>query len=210
MSVSLLWIGHASFVITSGATVVYIDPWKLHEAKHDAAVVLVSHSHFDHFSQEDIAKAKGPKTEIFGPHDVIVQEGKGRELKPGETAEAAGVKITAVPAYNPKKDFHPRSKNWLGFVIEIGGKRIYYAGDTDATPEMKALKKIDLALVPVGGTYTMDAAAAAAAVDQFAPARALGYHCGDVVGKLEDAARFAKLAKTRVSVLKPGEVLKLD
>jgi L-ascorbate metabolism protein UlaG (beta-lactamase superfamily) len=210
MAPQLQWFGHASFRISDGNTVIYIDPWKLKTASHDASLVLVSHSHYDHYSAGDIAKVSGMTTKLIAAADVISEQGKGQVLKPGETIDAAGVKITGVPAYNPAKQFHPKSKNWLGFVIEIAGKRVYYAGDTDLTPEMKALKNIDLALLPVGGTFTMNAAEAADATKQFKPRQAVPYHWGDIVGDQSDADTFKKEAACPVKVLKPGESVTID
>jgi L-ascorbate metabolism protein UlaG (beta-lactamase superfamily) len=210
MSVQLQWFGHASFRISSGSDVIYIDPWKLKETPHDATVVLVSHSHYDHYSAGDIAKVSGMTTKLVAAGDVIQKQGKGQALKPGQSVDINGIKITGVPAYNPAKQFHPRSNNWLGFVIEIAGKRIYYAGDTDATDEMKALKNIDLALLPVGGTYTMNADEAADATKQFKPKQAIPYHWGDIVGSQADADNFKKLAGCKVTVLKNGESITVD
>ncbi len=132
MPVQLQWFGHASFKISSGSDVIYIDPWKLKNAPHDATIVLVSHSHYDHYSAEDIAKVSGTTTKFIAAADVVQKQGKGQTLKPGQSIDINGIKITGVPAYNITKQFHPKSNNWLGFVIEIAGKRIYYAGDTDA------------------------------------------------------------------------------
>jgi L-ascorbate metabolism protein UlaG (beta-lactamase superfamily) len=205
MSVKLQWLGHASFRISDGNAVVYIDPWKLKDAAHDATLVLVSHSHSDHYSADDINKVSAPATKLIAAGDVIQKQGKGEVLKPGQSVEVGTVKLTGVPAYNLAKQFHPKANNWLGFVIEIAGKRIYYAGDTDQTPEMKALKNIDLALLPVGGTYTMDAADAAEATKTFKPKRAIPYHYGDIIGSQFDADIFKKEAACPVTVLKPGE-----
>lgn len=210
MTVKLQWFGHASFKITDANAVIYIDPWKLKEAKHDATIVLVSHSHYDHYSSPDIAKVSDSNTRLIAAGDVIAAQGAGEGLKPGQTLTAGSIKITGVPAYNPAKKFHPRANNWLGFVIEIDGKHIYYAGDTDETPEMDALKNIDLALLPAGGTYTMDADEAAEATKQFKPKRAIPYHWGDIVGSKSDADEFAKKAGCPVTVLKPGDITPVE
>ena len=97
----------------------------------------------------------------------------------------------------------------MGFVIEIGSKRLYYAGDTDLTEEMKTLQNIDVALLPVGGTYTMDAAQAAEAVTHFKPKMAIPYHWGDIVGGRSDAEQFAKSAKCETKILTSGETINL-
>jgi L-ascorbate metabolism protein UlaG (beta-lactamase superfamily) len=210
MAVKLQWLGHAGFRISDGNSVIYIDPWKLKTAPHDATLVLVSHSHFDHYSADDLAKVSAPQTKLIAAADVVGEAGKGQALKPGQTLEAGQVKVTGVAAYNPAKKFHPKANNWLGFVIEVGGKRIYYAGDTDITDEMKSLKNIDLALLPVGGTYTMNAAEAAEAVKLFKPKRAIPCHWGDVAGSKADADQFAKLAACEVKVLSPGESITVE
>jgi L-ascorbate metabolism protein UlaG (beta-lactamase superfamily) len=209
MAATVKWLGHASFRIAGDGEVVYIDPWKLSEAPHDATVVLVSHSHYDHYSAEDIAKVSGAGTKAIGPSDVIAQEGKGQSIEPGETVTIGGVKVTGVASYNPAKQFHPKANNWLGFIIEIGPNRIYYAGDTDMTGEMKALGDIDVALLPVGGTYTMNADEAAAAAECIRPARAIPYHWGDIVGGADDAEQFRRTAGCEVIVLKPGQSAEL-
>jgi L-ascorbate metabolism protein UlaG (beta-lactamase superfamily) len=209
MAVTIQWLGHASFKIKGNGEVVYIDPWKLGEASHDATMVLVSHSHYDHYSAQDVAKVSGPESSVLGPGDVIAEAGKGQAIKPGETVTAGEVRITGVASYNPAKQFHPKANNWLGFVIEIGAKRIYYAGDTDVTDEMNQLGDIDVALLPVGGTYTMNAEEAAAAAERIKPAQAIPYHWGDIVGGANDADQFAEKASCEVIVLKPGQSMDL-
>jgi len=205
MGLTLKWLGHASFRISDEDTVVYIDPWKLKDARHDADLVLVSHSHHDHYSPEDINSVSGPDTKFVGSNDVVLEEGVGQAIMPGLTLEFDGVRVQGVPAYNLSKQFHPKSNQWVGFIIDIGGKRIYYAGDTDVIDEMKALKDIDVALLPVGGTYTMNAAEAAEAVGHIKPKLAVPYHWGDIVGSESDAQSFAEKAGCEVKVLKAGE-----
>jgi len=210
MGITLKWLGHASFKISHGDTVIYIDPWKLKESSHDATLVLVSHSHHDHYSAEDIAKASGPETKLIASADVIAQQGKGQTITPGLRIELDGVSVAGVRAYNPNKQFHPREKNWLGFAVEVGSKQIYYAGDTDVTNEMRSLKNIDVALLPVGGTYTMNAEEAAEAAKYIKPRLAIPYHWGDIVGSRNDAEQFAQKAECKVTVMAPGETLDVE
>ncbi len=204
MSLEIAWINHASFRL-AGASVVYIDPWKIPDSPRDGDVVFVSHSHYDHCSGEDIAKVLAEGGDIVGSLDAIEQIGRGKALSPGEKVQIGGVTISAVPAYNVGKDFHPKANNWLGAIIEMDGKIIYYAGDTDQIEEMSGLSGIDLALLPVGGTYTLDAAEAAEAVRTIGPAAAIPYHFGDIVGSSADAEKFAAAAPCKVHVLAPGE-----
>jgi len=210
MSVTINWIHHASFRITGAGRVIYIDPWKLPGAPGDADIVLVSHDHFDHCSIEDIEKVSGAQTVLVAPVDVVSKLGFGQIIAPGEELRIDETTIQAVSAYNISKDFHPKANGWIGAVIGLDGKRIYYAGDTDLTDEMTALTSIDLALMPVGGTYTLDAAEAARACDEISPEAALPYHWGDIVGSLGDAELFADSATCKAHVLQPGGSLELQ
>ena len=210
MSISIRWFGHASFKISSEEKVIYIDPWKLKESPHDGLVVLVSHSHYDHYSAGDIEKVSGPETKLIAPADVINKHGQGQVITPGETVELNGIKVTGVASYNPTKQFHPKSNNWVGFIIEVDSKRIYYAGDTDLIEEMKALQDIDIALLPVGGTYTMNPEGAAEATASIKPKQAIPYHWGDIVGRRKEAERFAKTAQCKVTVMVPGETVNIE
>lgn len=209
MCITLQWLGHASFRIYYEDTVIYIDPWKIKDSPHDATLVLVSHSHYDHYSPDDVAKVSGPETKLLASVDVIANEKKGEAVKPGLMIELKGVRVTGVAAYNPDKQFHPKENNWIGFTIEIGSKLIYYAGDTDLTEYMKALKDIDIAILPVGGTYTMNAEQAVEAIGHIEPKLAIPYHWGDIVGSLNDADKFAEMADCRVIVLTVGEKVTL-
>ncbi|MHC4498552.1 MAG: MBL fold metallo-hydrolase [Planctomycetota bacterium] len=210
MGVTLKWLGHASFKISGDDAVIYIDPWKLSEAGHDATLVLVSHSHGDHYSADDVAKVSGPDTKIIAPGDVIEKAGKGEVIEAGQTIESGGVSISGVASYNPNKRFHPRANKWVGFVIKVGALRIYYAGDTDLTDEMKALKDIDVALLPAGGKYTMNAEEAVEALGHIKPKEAIPYHWGDIVGSEADARQFAEKAECKVTVLQPGETVSFE
>lgn len=210
MGITIQWLGHASFRICHQANVIYIDPWKLKDTPHDATLVLVSHNHYDHYSPQDIAKVSGPNTKLVAPPDVIAKQKGGEAITNGLTVELESARLVGVAAYNPDKQFHPKANNWVGFVIELGSKRLYYAGDTDLTPEMKALKGIDVALLPVGGTYTMNATEAAEAVKSIKPKSAIPYHWGDIVGGRADAEEFAKAAECDTKILTPGQTIGLE
>ena len=210
MGTTLQWLGHASFKICHEDQVIYIDPWKIKDAAHDATLVLVSHSHYDHYSPEDITKVSGPDTKLIASPDVTSQEKAGEPIVPGLTIQLEGIVTQGVAAYNPQKQFHPKEKNWTGFIIQLDSKRIYYAGDTDLTEEMKALDDIDVALLPVGGTYTMNAEDAAEATRHIKPKMSIPYHWGDIVGEQNDAEEFAKMAPSEVKILMPGQTINLE
>ena len=208
MPLQIRWIGHASFRLATEDVVLYVDPWKLPSARPDANLVFVSHGHFDHWSADDVAAVSQDTTTVVGPPDVVESLPGGRVLRPGERVESTGACIEAVPAYNIDKDFHPKANNWLGAVIALGGTRVYYAGDTDRIPEMDALSEVDVALLPVGGTYTMNAAQAAEACQAIGARIALPYHWGDIVGTEADAQAFVDAtADCDSRLIRPGEVI---
>jgi L-ascorbate metabolism protein UlaG (beta-lactamase superfamily) len=210
MSTTIQWLGHASFKICHNDEVIYIDPWKIKNTAHDATVVLVSHSHYDHYSSDDIAKVSSANTKLIAPADVIARQGTGEQILPGSTKDLNGVAVQGIAAYNPGKQFHPKSNQWLGFIIQVDSIRIYYAGDTDLTEEMKAIDDISVALLPVGGTYTMNAAEAAEATEYINPKMTIPYHWGDIVGGRKDAEEFAKTASCDVKILSPGQTIELE
>jgi L-ascorbate metabolism protein UlaG (beta-lactamase superfamily) len=205
--VHIQWLEHASVKIWTDDVVVYVDPRNLGAAPHDATVVLVTHTHSDHFSSADIARVWSDDTVLVGPPDVISSYGSGRTLAPDQTLELAGMSVTGVPAYNLDKPNHPRASNWLGYIVQIGTKRIYCAGDTDLTEEMKALQAIDVAILPAGGTYSMDAQQAAEATAYMKPQLAIPYHWGDFIGTQRDAEAFARFAACEVKIMARNEIL---
>lgn len=204
-SVKITWLGHASFRITDGTSTLYIDPYVLDDGAPDADFILITHSHFDHCSEENVKKLQGNATRIIAPLDCVTKfTGKTNSVKAGESFSYAeeGVRITAMHAYNankfrsPDNPFHPKGFG-VGFVIEIGGKRIYHAGDTDVIDEMNVLNgTIDLALLPAGGTYTMTMAEAAEAAAIIRPKFVVPMHYNSdkygVTGLEKDIAPLAK------------------
>lgn len=194
------WLGHASFRI-EGSKVVYIDPWEIKPGP-KADIILVTHDHYDHCSPDDVAKITKADTTIVATSDCARKlKGNVKSLKPGESVDIAGVKIEAVPAYNINKQFHPKSNNWVGYVVTLDGERVYHTGDTDVIPEMREIKA-DVVLLPVGGTYTMTAGEAVKVCDWIKPKKAIPMHWGKIVGSEKDAEVFKKSAKCPVDVLK--------
>jgi len=208
--VYIQWLGHSTVKVWTEDGILYVDPERVPEALHDATLVCVTHTHGDHYSPSDIAKVSNAQTQFVGPPDVIQQYGSGQTIAPGQAIEFDFVHVIAVPAYNINKPNHPKSNNWVGFILELGGKRIYVAGDTDLIEEMKSLGEIDVAILPAGGTYTMDAVEAAEATQYIKPKLAIPYHWGQSVGTLADAHRFAELARCAAKVLAVGETIASD
>jgi L-ascorbate metabolism protein UlaG (beta-lactamase superfamily) len=201
------WLGHDSFRL-DGSSTVYIDPWKLGAGAVPADLILITHDHYDHFSPDDIAGLSTPRTTLIGPASVTAKvDGVAAvTLCAGETATVGGVTVAAVAAYNidkfrqPGEVFHPRTAGGLGYIVELDGRRIYHAGDTDAIPEMRDVR-CDVALLPVSGTYVMTAEEAAEACRMISAAAVVPMHFGDIVGTAADAARFEGLCGTPVTVL---------
>ena len=194
------WLGHASFRIDAEKTI-YIDPWKLAKGARKADLILITHDHYDHCSPEDVAKiAKDDTVVVTIAAAAPKLKGDVRIVKPGDSLTVAGIPIEAVPAYNVGKQFHPKEAGHVGFIVTVGGQRIYHAGDTDVIPEMDDIQA-DIALLPVGGTYTMTAEEAAQAANKIKPKVAVPMHYGTIVGSIEDAHRFRDLCQVEVSIL---------
>ena len=188
------------------AGVIYIDPYEIEGNPGDASIILITHDHYDHFSPKDIVKIANEDTILVVPEKMEnkAQEaagsvGKIETVIPGVFREAGGLEFETVPAYNTLKPFHTKSAGWVGYILRVNGKRIYIAGDTDLTKEARGVK-CDIALVPVGGTYTMDAKKAAELVNELRPEIAIPVHYGSVAGSPADADRFAEMVKEPVRV----------
>lgn len=200
--IKVFWLGHAGFKIKN-SKIIYIDPYNI-KPDEPADLILITHEHFDHFSRKDIKN-------ILGSHSVAVcpdfcklefSELGVKDIltvKPGKKYFIGDIEIEAVPAYNINKfrasgiPYHPKTEEKVGYVVVIGGVKIYHAGDTDFIPEMKNLKDIDIALLPVSGTYVMTAEEAAEAVRTIKPKIAIPMHIKSIVGTEKDAYRFKEL-----------------
>ncbi|HHV43304.1 MAG TPA: MBL fold metallo-hydrolase [Firmicutes bacterium] len=185
-------IKHAGVQILWENLVIYIDPWEMPESVKDKAdLVLVTHPHYDHLSPEDIERIKGEDTVVIGPAGTAEEVAGAKEVAPGDKIEVKGIQVEAVPAYNNNKSFHEKKNNWVGYILRLGETRVYHAGDTDFIPEMADLE-VDIALLPVGGTYTMNVEQAVQAAEAINPKVAIPMHYGDLVGNEEDGKEFAR------------------
>ena len=192
------WLGHAAFKITNGKTI-YIDPYQVKNGA-KADMILVTHDHYDHLSPEDIAKIAKPDTVFIASKGAVSKlSGDVRVMSAGDKIKVDEIEIEAVPSYNVSKPFHPKFSGNLGFILTVEGIRIYHTGDTDLIPEMKDMKT-DIALLPCGGTYTMDAKAAAQAARTIKPKIAIPMHWGAIIGSKSDAEEFKKLCGEEIEV----------
>lgn len=191
-----------SCVRIAGDKIIYTDPLNITGEPKDADIILITHTHGDHFSMQDIKKIAKDTTKIFVTADgeeALKKEGFNNvvSVEPSKEYVAEGINISTVPAYNTNKEFHKKDSNWVGYIITLNGTLYYFAGDTDIIPEMKDIKA-DVAFLPVGGTYTMDAKEAAQAANTIRPLVAVPYHFADVVGTVEDANTFISLLDTSI------------
>ena len=198
-----LWYKQSGFRFTmSDGRMLYIDPWDIPKGEPKADFIFISHAHPDHFDPAAIANLKHPKTLIIAPEDVAAEIETAIGIKPGVEKNIEGIEFSTVPAYNLNKPFHPKKNNWVGYILNLEGRYWYHAGDTDHIPEMDKIRA-HTALLPIGGTYTMDAQEAAEAANTFKPGTAIPMHYGFVVGTSKDAQNFKKLCTVPVALLTP-------
>ena len=184
----------------------YFDPYKIEKNYNDADIIFITHDHYDHYSEEDIDKVVKNDTVIVASEDLLTKLlSKGFEkekivlVKPNESYCVKNINFKTVPAYNTNKQFHPKKNNWVGYLVEIEEVIYYIAGDTDITEENKNIK-CDVALIPIGGTFTMDYREAAELINKIQPKIAVPTHYGSIVGTKQDVTKFAKLVSNEIDV----------
>ena len=208
---ALEWLGHSGFRIRIGRSIVYIDPYRVADDAPIADLILITHGHYDHFSPQDVERLSGDRTWLVGPAAVAERvSGQVHSIAPGELLEdelVRGVHVAAVAAYNTSKldddgrPFHPREAGCVGFDVNVRGERLYHAGDTDVIPEMDSVVGVDVALLPVSGTYVMTAREAAEAARRIQPRVAVPMHWGEHIGSRADAEAFADRAPVPVEIM---------
>jgi L-ascorbate metabolism protein UlaG (beta-lactamase superfamily) len=214
MGISVKWLGHASFEIKADDKIIYTDPYA-GEYKDKADVILVSHSHPDHCDTSKVKQIRKDATSVIAPTDCTSKIGGNvKTLKPGQKVSIGNITVEAVEAYNYKRfrslgnPFHPKGFG-VGYLLTVGGKTIYFAGDADFIPEMKNLKNIYLALLPSGGTYTMDNPEATEAALAIKPQYVIPMHRRDT-NPNEFKKEVEAKSKIKVVLLKPGEQFELE
>jgi len=204
--IEIKWLGHAGVFIQCSKTI-YIDPYNIKEQSEKADLILLTHSHYDHCSVEDLGKIVKDGTRIIATADCqskIVRFStpiKMEIVEPGQEVDLGEIKVSVLPAYNTDKPFHPKEEHWVGYLVKLNDVLIYHSGDSDKISEMKKLtgynqkNRTFIAFLPVGGRFTMCAEEAAEAAKTINPTLAIPMHYGSIAGTLEDAEEFVELCK---------------
>ena len=204
--INLRWLGNAGFLIENSSAI-YIDPYNVKEGLPKADIIFLTHSHHDHCSVEDIHKLIKPGTKIVMTADCQSKIMRFEDpikieiIEPDDEFEISGLKVSCIPSYNVDKSFHPKHEHWVGYIIRFGNVLLYHAGDTDFIPEMQKLTGYKqeegkfIALLPIGGRFTMNAEEAHEAAKLIKPDLAIPMHYGSVAGSEEDAREFKELCE---------------
>ena len=181
--------------------VIYFDPFEIENEAHDADIIYITHDHYDHFSIDDIRKIEKEDTvyvipecmyNLLGGENVVV-------VKAGDKTTIEGYETEVIPSYNVNKQFHTKEKNYVGYIVTIDNQRVYVAGDCDANEDNLKIS-CDIALIPIGGKYTMDYAQAADFINHIKPKIAIPTHYGSIIGEKEDGKKFAELVEKEIRV----------
>ena len=206
MDISGIFVNTQNSIRIDCGKIIYVDPLDIRQESHDADYIFITHDHYDHFSPEDINKVLKQETQFVVPlkMDIRVRKntpvGRNLAVAAGQSYETEDFTFETVPAYNLIKPFHKKSAGWVGYILNIDDTRIYIAGDTDATKEAQNVK-CDIAMVPIGGTYTMNHKEAAALINKIKPKYVIPTHYGSLVGDKLDGERFKQLVDEKIEVV---------
>lgn len=196
MDLSNITVNAQSSIRIEGSKILYFDPFNVTDEKHDADIIFITHEHFDHFQPESIAKVKNENTVIIAPASMekqIKEESGVAKIElwePESTHEYADLLIETISAYNGfPKPFHTKNKRWQGYLVQMDDIKYYVAGDTDVNEDIKKVN-CDVALIPIGGKFTMDKKQAAEYITELKPKAVIPTHYGDVVGSPADGRDF--------------------
>ena len=204
MDLNHITVNAQSSIRIEGSKILYFDPFQAEDARHDADIIFITHEHFDHFEPDSIAKVKKEDTLLVAPESMkkkaLSESGMMPDkcvfYGPGETHEQEGLVIETIPAYNKLKPFHPKMKKWQGYIVKMDDIQYYVAGDTDVNEDIKKVQ-CDVALIPIGGHYTMDKKQAADYIAELRPTAVIPTHYGSVVGDKADGQEFEDNVKKK-------------
>ena len=205
LSTDHITINTQSSIRIAGSKILYFDPFQIASESHDADIIFLTHDHYDHLDSESIQKVRKEETLFVAPVSMekaltdITEANRLRLAVPGDEISLAGIQVRAVPAYNKLKPFHPKRNGWTGYVVTMEGITYYVAGDTDAVKELTDIS-CDIALVPIGGKFTMNAGEAGELINRIQPKIAIPTHYGSIVGRKEDAEVFRNAVSSDICV----------
>ena len=197
MDLSNITVNKQSSIRIEGSRIIYFDAFQIEEEKHDADYIFITHEHFDHFDPESIQKVMKEDSVIVAPEsmkkkllkELPVNDDNCIFCQPGTVHELKQLWVETVPAYNNLKPFHTKGSKWLGYIVKMDGIRYYVAGDTDPNEDVKKVK-CDVAIIPIGGHYTMDKKQACDLICGMKPLAVIPTHYGEIVGSPTDGADF--------------------
>jgi L-ascorbate metabolism protein UlaG (beta-lactamase superfamily) len=197
------WFRGSSVRIEREGLVIFVDPAGVPRAG-EADYVLLTHPHYDNFSEDDIERVRSRRTVVVAPASMKKQmEQADHFMRPGDMIQLEGIDVLAVPAYNKEKKFHPQKNAWLGYVFTVGGVTYYHAGDTDYLESMSHIR-CDIAFLPCQGSYTMGPDEAARAAKECGAKVVVPVHWGETASSKANVSRLAALAPSQVRILEPS------
>ena len=201
---NIKWLGHSTIKLL-GNRIIYIDPYNIKDELHDADYIFITHSHYDHYSEVDLKKCLKEDTKVIVTTDLLdkvinlgLSENNIISVLPNNIYSLEDLNFRAIPSYNINKNYHPKSNNWVGYVINYNKVTYYVAGDTDNTPEAQKVK-CNVAFLPIGGTFTMTAEEAAELANIIKPKIVIPIHYGTIVGTMDDAITFKNLVNEDIN-----------
>ncbi len=206
MNISNIEVNTQSSIKMIYDKIIYFDPFKIEDEKHDADIIFITHNHYDHMDAESIKKIKNKNTIIVAPKSMeeVIKNIEFKEyvfLNPYEEINIGSINIKTIPAYNISKTFHPKENNWLGYIITYNNVSYYVAGDTDKTNENEKVK-CDVALIPIGGHFTMDVNEASELIKKINPKIVVPIHYGSIIGDIADGKKLKGiLSDTNIQVI---------
>lgn len=203
MDLNHITVNTQSSIRIEGYRILYFDPFQIRDSKHDADVIFITHEHYDHFEPDSIAKIRKESTILVAPESmrkkVLSESGVTADrcvfCEPDGMYEQEDIVIETVRAYNKLKPFHPKMNKWLGYIVTMDDVRYYVAGDTDVNADIEKVQ-CDVALIPIGGHYTMDKKQAADYIAHIAPGAVIPTHYGSIVGEKADGRDFEERLRT--------------
>ena len=184
---------------------IYFDPYLIKDEKHDAKIIFITHSHYDHFDVKSINNIRNDETYIVVPDDKDIldeldfSEDKILIVKPNNKYDLLGISFDTVPAYNINKSFHKKEYEWVGYVLNYDNTIYYVMGDTDSIDEARKVK-CDYLFVPIGGYYTMNYKETSVLTNFIHPKNVCPIHYGSIVGLKSFGDKFSKLVDNDIEV----------